>query len=198
MTLYSNDDDEQPSSSQPEEEIQDPSFAFSSSHSTNVYIQSESSITVDVPQSDPFGSDTSSASDTDTDTDYDSDDFDDQISVDNQLWDQPYYSEYDEDLNVLHGAQVVNFTSVHYQVDLEVFLAEDENEAEELPEMQMSVDRESFEYWCRSEDAVDVELDGARLRCTGELFDPGEVADWSSDEGEGEEEDEDMDILVYE
>ncbi|KAH7247001.1 hypothetical protein B0J15DRAFT_563966 [Fusarium solani] len=177
-----------------EESSEDP-FFFGSPDTSDAFAQSGSSVTTNALPSDPLGPDTGSGSDTDVDTDSnDSDGFDDQVSVDNYLSDEPYYSEYDEELNVLHGAQIAGLSSFHSRIDLEVFLAEDEDEVEDLPEMQMAVDRDSFEHYFGTDGAVDVELDGARLRCTGELFDPDEIADSSS----SEDEDEEMDVLVYE
>ncbi|KAM6509243.1 hypothetical protein FSOLCH5_012245 [Fusarium solani] len=194
MTLYSNNDDERTSSQESEESSEDP-FFFGSPDTSDAFAQSGSSVTTNALPSDPLGPDTGSGSDTDVDTDSnDSDAFDDQVSVDNYLSDEPYYSEYDEELNVLHGAQIAGLSSFHSRIDLEVFLAEDEDEVEDLPEMQMAVDRDSFEHYFGTDGAVDVELDGARLRCTGELFDPDEIADSSS----SEDEDEEMDVLVYE
>jgi hypothetical protein len=194
MTLYSNNDDERTSSQESEESSEDP-FFFGSPDTSDAFAQSGSSVTTNALPSDPLGPDTGSGSDTDVDTDSnDSDGFDDQVSVDNYLSDEPYYSEYDEELNVLHGAQIAGLSSFHSRIDLEVFLAEDEDEIEDLPEMQMAVDRYSFEHYFGTDGAVDVELDGARLRCTGELFDPDEIADSSS----SEDEDEEMDVLVYE
>ncbi|KAL2670648.1 hypothetical protein Neosp_014436 [[Neocosmospora] mangrovei] len=199
MTLYSNNDDERTSSQESEESREDRSF-FGSPDPSDAVVQSGSSVTTNALPSDPLGSDplgpdTGSGTDTDVDTDSsDSDGFDDQVSVDNYLSDEPYYSEYDEELNVLHGAQIAGLTSFHSRIDLEVFLAEDEDEVEDLPEMQMAIDRDSFEHHFGTHGAVDVELQGARLRCTGELFDRDEVASSSS----SEDEDEDMDPLIYE
>ncbi|EEU41926.1 uncharacterized protein NECHADRAFT_86001 [Fusarium vanettenii 77-13-4] len=194
MALYSNNDDERTSSQESEESREDLSF-FGSPDASDAVAQSGSSVTTNALPSDPLGPDTGSGSDTDVDTDSsDSDGFDDQVSVDNYLSDEPYYSEYDEELNVLHGAQIAGLSSFHSRIDLEVFLAEDEDEVEDLPEMQMVVDRDSFEQHFGTAGAVDVELHGARLRCTGELFDHDEVASSFS----SEDEDEDMDPLIYE
>lgn len=194
MTLYSNNDDERTSGQESEESSDDPLF-FGNVDTSDAVAQSGSSVTTNALPSDPLGPDTGSGSDTDVDTDSgDSDGFDDQVSVDNSLSDEPYYSEYDEELNVLHGAQIAGLSSFHSRIDLEVFLAEDEDETGELPEMQMLVDRDSFEHYFGTDGAVDVELDGARLRCTGELFGHDEVEGSSSDE----DEDEDMDVLIYE
>lgn len=199
MALYSNDDDGR-TSSQESEESSDDRFFFDSVSTSATYTRSGSSITTNALPSDPLGPDIDSGSDTDVDTDSndpeDLDDFDDQVSVEDYLSEQPYYSEYDEELNVLHGAQIAGLSAFHSRIDLEVFLAEDEDEIEDLPEMQMAVDRDSFEHWFGADGAVDVELDGGRLRCTGELFDPDEMASLSSDEDEdrGKE----MDFLVYE
>ncbi|RTE70000.1 hypothetical protein BHE90_015613 [Fusarium euwallaceae] len=194
MTLYSNEDDERTNSPQSEESNEDP-FFFGTPDTPGTFARSGSSVTTNALPSDPLGPDTGSGSDTDVDTDSsDSDGFDDQVSVDDYLSDRPYYSEYDEELNVLHGAQIAGLSSLHSRIDLEVLLAEDEDEVEDLPEMQMAIDRGSFEHHFGTDGAVDIELDGARLRCTGDLFDPNEIANSSSDE----DEDEGMDVLIYE
>ncbi|KAF5007001.1 hypothetical protein FDECE_6649 [Fusarium decemcellulare] len=117
----------------------------------------------------PDSSDSDSDSDTDVDMD-DDEEFDDVLSVDNLFDVQPHYSDYDDEPNVLHDAEVVGFHPLYSNVDLEVFVAVDEEEFEDLPEIEFAMDWEGFEYWYGYEDTVDVEVDGTQIRCTGELF----------------------------
>ena len=51
-------------------------------------------------------------------------------------------------------------------------MAEDDEDVAQLPELQFAVDRAAFEYHCDSdpEDAVDIEMEGSGLQCSGELL----------------------------
>ncbi|KAJ4263084.1 hypothetical protein NW762_006701 [Fusarium torreyae] len=126
---------------------------------------------------DMYSSD-SSDSDTDTDTDmaHEEEDFDDAFSVDNMFDVQPDYSDSDdnEEPNVFHDAEVIGLSSYHASVDLKFFVVEDDDEVEDLPEMEFSIDREAYEELFGIEGAVDVEIEASQLLCTGELFVDGE------------------------
>ncbi|KAF4983431.1 hypothetical protein FZEAL_1160 [Fusarium zealandicum] len=141
-----------------------------------------SSATVDVPSSDNYSSD----SDSDTDTDMD-DDCDDEISVNNLFDEHPYYSDYEDEPNVLHDAEVVGMPSYFSTVDLEVFVVDDDKDVDHLPEMELAVEREAFEYWFESGESIEVEVSDTQIQCTGELFDFTEQMPESMDYGVGPE-----------
>ncbi|KAG5813666.1 hypothetical protein H9Q74_006452 [Fusarium xylarioides] len=85
---------------------------------------------------------------------------------------EPSYDDpddYDEP-NVFHGAQVMGVPAQHSMVDLEVYFAEDEDEVQDLPEMELAIDQESYEHYFGTDGAIDLEIVGGRLICTGELF----------------------------
>ncbi|KAF4971043.1 hypothetical protein FSARC_2056 [Fusarium sarcochroum] len=113
-----------------------------------------------------------SDSDSDTDMEDEEENFDDEISVDNMFDAQPDYSDPDDDeeANVFHDAEVVGLSSYHTSVDLEIFVVEDYDEVQDLPEMELSIDQEAYEQLFGSEGAVDVEIEGSHLLCTGEVF----------------------------
>ncbi|KAM5356498.1 hypothetical protein ACJ41O_003144 [Fusarium nematophilum] len=140
-----------------------------------------------VPNSSENDSDTGSDTDSDTDSNTNSDDdYDDAISVNNFFDERPYYSDgEDGDFNVLHGAQVVGGPAQFSNVDLEVFVAEHADDLDDLPELELAIDRQAFEHWFGSQEAVDVHVVGARLRCTGELFDVEDVTDSLRDDDDG-------------
>ncbi|KAF4466667.1 hypothetical protein FALBO_6457 [Fusarium albosuccineum] len=151
-------------------------YATEELESSQTIIANSSTTEASAPMGAIFPDSSDSDSDSDTDVDMDDDEeFDDVLSVENLFDVQPYYSDYDDEPNVLHDAEVVGFNPLHSSVDLEVFVAVDEEEYEDLPEIEFAMDWEGFEYWCGSEDTVDVEVDGTQIRCTGELFDIEDV-----------------------
>ncbi|KAF5018626.1 hypothetical protein F66182_9376 [Fusarium sp. NRRL 66182] len=115
----------------------------------------------------------SSDSDTSSDADMDYEEaFDDEITGRNIFDDQAYYYDPDDDEpNIFHGAQVMGVASYVSIVDLEVYTVEDDDdEVADLPEMELSIDREAFESLFGTDEAIDVEIEGRQLYCTGELF----------------------------
>ncbi|KAM0244150.1 hypothetical protein ACHAP5_006534 [Fusarium lateritium] len=120
----------------------------------------------------------SSDSDSDSESDYDMDSegyFDDAISVDNLFDVEPYYPDSEDDeANIFHGAEVVDVSSHPAIVDLQIYVIEDEDEIKDLPEMELCIDGEAFEQLFGSEEAIDVEIEGSQLLCTGELFEEDE------------------------
>ncbi|KAH7242318.1 hypothetical protein BKA59DRAFT_456898 [Fusarium tricinctum] len=115
-----------------------------------------------------------SDSDSDSEPDYDIDSegyFDDAISVDNLFDVEPHYpNSEDDEANIFHGAEVVDLSSHPAIVDLQIYMIEDEGEIRDLPEMELCIDGEAFEQLFGSEGAIDVEIEGSQLLCTGELF----------------------------
>ncbi|KAF4496178.1 hypothetical protein FAGAP_7666 [Fusarium agapanthi] len=96
----------------------------------------------------------------------------DEIETSNIFNPEPSYDDpddYDEP-NIFHGAQVMGVPAQHSIVDLEVYLAEDEDEVQDLPQMELAIDQESYEHYFGTDGAIDLEIVGGRLICTGELF----------------------------
>ncbi|OBS28103.1 hypothetical protein FPOA_02043 [Fusarium poae] len=125
----------------------------------------------------------------------DIDDFDDTFSADNMFDPEPHYPDSDsEELNIFHGARVVGVPSQHADVDLEIYEASDEDDVEDLPEMELCVDGELYEELFNIDEIFDVEIEGSRIICTGELFGEGEeiIVDGPEDEvaGSGSQQDE--------
>ncbi|KAF5658259.1 hypothetical protein FHETE_9984 [Fusarium heterosporum] len=116
-----------------------------------------------------------SDSDSSSESDYDfEDEFDDAISVDNLFDVEPYYPESDDESNIFHGAEVVGLPSQSTYVDLELHMVEGEDEIRDLPEMELCIDQEGYEELFGSLEALDVEIEGSQLICTGELFEEDE------------------------
>ncbi|KAG9497671.1 hypothetical protein J7337_010538 [Fusarium musae] len=96
----------------------------------------------------------------------------DEIETPNIFDPEPSYDDpddYDEP-NIFHGAQVMGVPAPHSIVDLEVYLAEDEDEVQDLPQLELAIDQESYEHYFGTDGAIDLEIVGGRLVCTGELF----------------------------
>ncbi|KAF7557849.1 hypothetical protein G7046_g5965 [Stylonectria norvegica] len=97
------------------------------------------------------------------------------ITLNNAVDDQAYFS--DDPSNIFHDAEVVGGRRGYSDVDLEVYLADDDDEVHFLPELELAIDRTSYEYWYGTDEAVDVELPGMDVRCNGEIFEIVEVSD---------------------
>ena len=90
-------------------------------------------------------------------------------------------------LNIAHGIQLVGGPRHLPEVDLEVYLAESDSEADDLPELELVVDGDAWEHhFGVPDDAVDVELSGVEVRTS---FD-------AEEEGDGDDDDEDEDEAV--
>ncbi|KAF5626574.1 hypothetical protein F52700_8636 [Fusarium sp. NRRL 52700] len=96
----------------------------------------------------------------------------DETETSNIFDPEPSYDDpddYDEP-NIFHGAQVMGIPAQHSIVDFEVYLAEDEDEARDLPQLELAIDQESYEHYFGTDGTIDLEVVGGRLICTGELF----------------------------
>ncbi|RDA85272.1 hypothetical protein CP532_2357 [Ophiocordyceps camponoti-leonardi (nom. inval.)] len=114
----------------------------------------------------------SASDDSSDDSSSDEDGFDDVILLNNSVWTQPEYDEDDEDLNLLPDVQVVGVNGVS-EVDLEVYLAEEE--VDDIPEVELSIDREAFEHHFETDEAVDLEIPGVvGLFCVRDFEDKDE------------------------
>lgn len=117
------------------------------------------------------------------------------------------YSESDgEAPHILHGVEIVGGPDGTYEVDIEVYQAEDDSDVDELPEVELAVDATAYEFFFSTKDAVNANLPGKNLECT--LEDPTPETDdfwcdgeWndedfdSAEEEEGEYEEEDAMIV---
>ncbi|KAG7417161.1 hypothetical protein Forpe1208_v003978 [Fusarium oxysporum f. sp. rapae] len=95
----------------------------------------------------------------------------DEIETSNIFDPEPSYDDSgDDEPNIFHGAQVMGVPAQHSIVDLEVYIAEDDSEIQDLPQMELAIDQESYERYFGTDGAIDLEIVGSRLICTGELF----------------------------
>ncbi|KAG6988120.1 hypothetical protein FocnCong_v002308 [Fusarium oxysporum f. sp. conglutinans] len=96
---------------------------------------------------------------------------DDEIETSNIFDPEPSYDDSDDDEpNIFHGAQVMGVLAQRSIVDLEVYIAEDDEEIQDLPRMELAIDQESYERYFGTDGAIELEIVGGRLVCTGELF----------------------------
>lgn len=137
----------------------------------------------------------SDSSSDDSSSDEDDESFDDVIRINNALDPQPEYWESDDDApHVLHDVEIVGGPDGYSDVDLEVYEAEDDEDAEYLPEIELAIDGDSFISFFGDEGAVDVEIPRMDLRCSLETIprDDGEEADFFA-QGQFSENDEEDD-----
>ncbi|KAJ3473131.1 hypothetical protein NLG97_g10498 [Lecanicillium saksenae] len=102
-------------------------------------------------------------------------DYDDEISLFNFVSQLPVVVESEEEQdaplrNILHDVDVFGASFNGRPVDFEVYLAQNDPDVEQLPEVEMAIDEESFEHHHHHlADAVDIELaDGAIYWTIGE------------------------------
>ncbi|RKK71785.1 hypothetical protein BFJ69_g10642 [Fusarium oxysporum] len=96
---------------------------------------------------------------------------DNEIETSNIFDPEPSYDDSDDDEpNIFHGAQVMGILAQRSIVDLEVSIAEDDEEIQDLPRMELAIDQESYERYFGTDGAIELEIVGGRLICTGELF----------------------------
>ncbi|KAJ4130085.1 hypothetical protein NW768_007060 [Fusarium equiseti] len=132
-----------------------------------------------------LGQTSSFSSDSDSDSESDPDDepnfiedFDDRVQADPMFDPEPHYPDIDDDEpNIFHGAHVAGVTSPYDDVDLEIYEVYDDEDVENLPEMELCLEGEICEQLLNTEEAVDLEIEGSQLICTGELFEEGEEMD---------------------
>lgn len=90
---------------------------------------------------------------------------------------EPHYPDSDDEPNIFHGAHVAGVPSPYADVDLDIYEVYDDEDAEDLPEMELCLEGEIYEELFNTKEAVDVEIEGSQLICTGELFGEGEEMD---------------------
>ncbi|KAG8409918.1 hypothetical protein J3458_018993 [Metarhizium acridum] len=100
---------------------------------------------------------------------YDSDEDDeqhhpDEIYMNNHVDTQPIYDEYGNS-NIVHDVEIVGGHGQHDTVDLGVYMAVDDEEVQDLPEVELAMDRKSFEQHFGDDDAVDVHIPDMEIFC---------------------------------
>lgn len=125
------------------------------------------------PVSSTFDSESDTESDSGTGCDYDDDDDENPeyvytISLNNFVDDHVYYSD-EQPSHVFHDAEVVGGPCGFEDVDLEVFVIDEDEDVSHLPEVELAIDRDAYEYYYDTTDAVDLEMPGIEVSCTGEI-----------------------------
>ncbi|KAJ6787070.1 hypothetical protein PWT90_10207 [Aphanocladium album] len=118
------------------------------------------------PQS-AWNSETESDDDCESDPEPESD-YDDEISLFNFVSQQPVVIEPEDNdddeeeevplRNIIHDVDVFGASFNGLPVDFEVYLAQNDPDAEQLPEVEMAIEEEGFEHHHHLADAVDIEL----------------------------------------
>jgi hypothetical protein len=126
-------------------------------------------------------------------------DYDDVVSLCNFVQDisspNPYsIDEEDDPPNVVHDVDLVSADGT-FSIDFELFLAQDDDELQSLPEIEMAIDRDGYEEHYNEEDAVDLEVEGAGIFCTvPEVIEPDgqvredEEVEYNSETGQAQPE----------
>lgn len=105
----------------------------------------------------------------------------DEIYLNNFVSTHPVYDEYGNS-NIVHDVEIVGGACQFADADLEVYLAVDDEDFEDLPEVELAIDKEAFEYHFGDQGAVDVFVPGAELFCFDEIE---EYEDDGMDEDDG-------------
>ncbi|KAJ4856482.1 hypothetical protein T069G_09850 [Trichoderma breve] len=112
-------------------------------------------------------SDFSSSSGGNSSSTEDDEEIDDIIHMNNVVSTQPEYSESDDEApHILHDVEVVGGFEGHPDVDLEVYLVEDDEEVEGLPELELAIDGDAFIHYFGDDDLMEVEIPGMDLQCS--------------------------------
>lgn len=97
----------------------------------------------------------------------DDEEVDDIIHMNNVVNIQPEYSESDDEApHILHDVEVVGSFEGHPDVDLEVYLVEDDEEIEGLTELELAIDGDAFIHYFGDDDLMEVEIPGMDLQCS--------------------------------
>ncbi|KAL6693682.1 hypothetical protein J3F84DRAFT_400941 [Trichoderma pleuroticola] len=140
-------------------------------------------------------SDFSSSSGGNSSSTEDDEDVDDVIHMNNVVNTQPEYSESDDEApHILHDVEVVGGFEGHPDVDLEVYLVEDDDEVEGLPELELAIDGDAFIHYFGDDGLMEVEIPGMDLQCSLDVPpDQSEEGDYNTEGGPPLEEIEDDD-----
>ncbi|KAL7955926.1 hypothetical protein V8C34DRAFT_326774 [Trichoderma compactum] len=112
-------------------------------------------------------SDFSSSSGGNSSSTEDDEEVDDVIHMNNVVNIQPEYSESDDEApHILHDVEVVGGFEGHPDVDLAVYLVEDDDEVEDLPELELAIDGDAFIHYFGDDGLMEVEIPGMDLQCS--------------------------------
>lgn len=108
----------------------------------------------------------------------------DDIYMNNHVSAQPFYDENGHS-NIVHDVEIVGGPGQVVNVDLEVYLAVDDEEFDDLPEVELAINKDAFEKEFGDQDAVDVYVPDMKMFCL-DRFEEGEehVHDAHQEEGE--------------
>lgn len=118
---------------------------------------------------DSFTSDGASST---SDSDTEEGSINDTISLNNFVDSTPSYYEPScaGTEHVFHDAEIVGVPEGSGEVDLEVFVVDgDDSDLEDMPEMEMGIDRLGFELYFHTDEAVDIDMSGVEVRCSTDL-----------------------------
>ncbi|EHK19652.1 uncharacterized protein TRIVIDRAFT_128572, partial [Trichoderma virens Gv29-8] len=98
----------------------------------------------------------------------DDDGVDGIIHMTNMVNPQPEYSESDgEAPHILHDVEIAGGREGYGDVDLEVYLVDDDDEeVERLPELELAIDGDAFIHYFGDDGVMEVEIPGMDLRCS--------------------------------
>ncbi|TFB00152.1 hypothetical protein CCMA1212_008226 [Trichoderma ghanense] len=120
---------------------------------------------------------------------------DDEICMNNAVHPQPEYLESDDEApHILHDVEVVGCREGHPDIDLEVYVVEDDSDVDDLPELELAIDGDAFAYYFGDDGAVEVEIPGMDLRCSLDVPPDLSFDADDADMEDHEEEDDDGDV----
>ncbi|KAH7152863.1 hypothetical protein EDB81DRAFT_931188 [Dactylonectria macrodidyma] len=92
------------------------------------------------------------------------------ICMNNLIGNQAYYSDNDDVGNVVHDVEVEGAPPGHRLVELEIFVANDDDEVDDLPEMELAIDGDAYDCWFDTPEAVTIDVPNVELHCTGDAI----------------------------
>ncbi|TWU78319.1 hypothetical protein ED733_008475 [Metarhizium rileyi] len=95
---------------------------------------------------------------------YDSDAESEDIYMNNYVAPHPIYDEQGHS-NIVHDVEIVGGDGQVTSVDLEVYMAVDEEDLQDLPGVELAIERKAFEYHFGDQDAVDIHIPDTQIFC---------------------------------
>ncbi|KAH6603259.1 hypothetical protein Trco_008034 [Trichoderma cornu-damae] len=112
--------------------------------------------------------------------------FDDVIYMNNAVDPHAHYADGDDKTpHILPDVEIAGGPEGYSDVDIEVYLAEDDEDVEHLPEIELAIDGDAFAHYFGDDEAVDVEIAGMDLRCALDV--PQDQGDEGADSVTGED-----------
>ncbi|OAQ66356.1 hypothetical protein VFPPC_07925 [Pochonia chlamydosporia 170] len=108
----------------------------------------------------------------------------DDIYMNNHVSAQPFYDENGHS-NIVHDVEIVGGSGQVVNVDLEVYLAVDDEEFDDLPEVELAINKNAFEKEFGDQGAVDVYVPDMKMFCL-DRFEEGEEHVRDADQEENE------------